>query len=75
MNQNYQDYGTPIPPYEELPSEQPTKRNTPIIVIVVIVVLLCCCCLVSLGLLGILWNYGDQMLGIEATFPLLFPLA
>ncbi len=38
--------------------EKQSRNNTPIIIGVVVAVLLCCCC-ISLGLL---WQFGDQIL-------------
>jgi len=46
----------PISP-DPLP-EEPKKSNTTLIIAVVAVVVLCCCCIA----LGILWQYGDQLL-------------
>lgn len=45
---------TPITPAPE----EPKKSNTTLIIAVVSVVVLCCCCIA----LGLLWQYGDQLL-------------
>jgi hypothetical protein len=45
------------PPISPAP-EEPRKSNTTLIIAAVAVVVLCCCCI---GL-GILWQYGDQIL-------------
>ena len=56
-----QDYGTPIPPYDETPAQPPKKNNT-ILIIVIVLVVLCCCCLLAAGGLGYwLYTNGDQM--------------
>ena len=58
------DYGTPIPPMEELP---PKKSNTLLIVIIVILVVLCCCCFGGAGLTWFLWTYGDKIFGTGSS--------
>jgi hypothetical protein len=61
-----QDYGTPIPPLEELPPAQPKKKNTWLIILIVVLVIICCCCAV-VGLGGwYLYNNGDKMFGISS---------
>jgi hypothetical protein len=46
------------PPITPAPEEQPKKSNTTLIIAAVVVVVLCCCCIT----IGILWQYGDQIL-------------
>jgi len=58
MNQNY---GTPIPPLEEIPS-QPKKKNTWLIILIVILVVVCCCCAIFGGGMYWLYNNGDKLL-------------
>jgi len=65
-----QDYGTPIPPLEELPA-QPKKKNTWLIIVIVVLVVLCCCCAVLGGAGYWLYYNGDEMFGISS---LLLPL-
>lgn len=49
----------PINPVPVSPApEEPKKTNTTLIIAIVAVVLLCCCCIV----LGLAWQYGDQIL-------------
>ena len=43
--------------------DQPKKRNTTLIIVIVAIVLLCSCCIAVIAVL--LWNYGDQLLGIS----------
>lgn len=54
MNQDYMSAPAPAP----LPEEPKKSTNTWLIVGIVVVVL-CCCCLITLGLL---YQYGDQIL-------------
>jgi len=44
---------SPIPPVE------PRRNNTTLIIAVVVAVLLCCCCIT----IGLLYQYGDQLIG------------
>ena len=46
------------PPITPAP-EEPRRSNTTLIIAVVTVVLLCCCCIT----LGLLWQYGDALIG------------
>lgn len=70
-----QDFGTPIPPIEELPPQPEKKRNTTLIVVVVILVVLCCCCMIAAALSGAwLWNNGDQLLEDLTMAPYLLSL-
>ena len=72
MDQSYgtPDYGTPIPPYEELPAK---KSNTQLIVIIVVLVLLvCCCCLISS--VGFMWFFGDQFMEQFSSFLSFLPV-
>ena len=47
------------PPISPAPlPEEPKKSNTTLIIAVVAIVVLCCCCIT----IGILWQYGDQIL-------------
>ena len=39
--------------------ENPKRNNTPLIIGIVVAVLFCCCCVT----LGLLWQFGDQILG------------
>ena len=48
------------------PASPAKKKNSTWIVIVVVVVLLCCCCV---GILGLLYAFGDSIL--EAIDPML----
>jgi flagellar basal body-associated protein FliL len=62
MNQNY---GTPIPPLEEVPS-QPQKKNTWLIIVIVVIVVLCCCVAVVVGAGYWLYYNGDKLFGISS---------
>ena len=57
-----QDFGTPIPPIEELPPQPAKKSNTVLIIVIIVLVVLCCCCLLSAGAGWWMWTYGDQMI-------------
>lgn len=49
-----QDFdATMVPPTPETPN----KKNT-ILIVAIVLVVLCCCCL---GVLGLAWAFGDQI--------------
>ena len=48
----------PITPAPAPLPEEPKRSNTTLIIAAVAVVVLCCCCIT----IGILWQYGDQIL-------------
>ncbi len=54
MNQDMPSAPAPAPMPEE-----PKKSNNTWLIVGIVVVVLCCCCLVTLGLL---YQYGDQIL-------------
>lgn len=57
-----QDFGTPIPPIEELPPQPAKKSNTVLIIVIIVLVVLCCCCVFS-GIIGWwMWTYGDTII-------------
>jgi hypothetical protein len=68
-----QDFGTPIPPIEDLPPQPAKRSNTTLIIIIVVLVVLCCCCVVFGGGGGWwLWNNGDQLIEGINLMPYLF---
>jgi flagellar basal body-associated protein FliL len=50
MNQNFD---------VSIEPEAPKKKNNTILIVVIVLVVLCCCCL---GVLGLAWAFGDQIL-------------
>lgn len=44
-------------------SAEPKKNNT-VIIVAVVAIVLCCCCL---GVVGLLWNFGDAILEMVPT--------
>jgi hypothetical protein len=69
------NYGTPIPPIEELPPQPAKKSNTTLIIIIVVLVVLCCCCAIFGGGGGWwLWNSGDQLIEDLSLLPLVISI-
>lgn len=62
-----QDFGTPIPPIEELPPQPAKKSNTVLIIVIIVLVVLCCCCVLFGGVGVWMWNNGDQF--FESVLP------
>jgi len=44
-------------------SAEPKKNNT-VVIIAVVAIVLCCCCL---GVIGLLWNFGDAIIEMMPT--------
>jgi DNA-binding transcriptional regulator of glucitol operon len=54
-----------MPPTIEVTSVAPKKSRTGLIIAIVVIVLCCCCAL----MLGVAWNYGDQLMQMLGGTP------